>query len=116
MRIDPWHLMDRAFQKGWNRYINGIQKENEKSNERLCRVLLEFKSTEFINDLRNMHNAINPFCKMRIARKPSGFFIKADKKYPTIPGLWIDQRSNEGGMSGTVYVQVKANRWIKITY
>lgn len=111
-----YKAIDNAFDKGWRDFVNKIHKENQRSNERLFNVLEVIKGIQWVCELRNLAKNINEHSQIRIVKKPDGLVFKV-KNWPTINEIWIEQKSSvEGGMSGSVYVQVKPNRWLKIQY
>jgi hypothetical protein len=109
------HLDDiTGLNAGWKAFVDEMISKNKVSNNRLFRLLKSIKGSAFTRDLRSLMRVVGKGQWMRISRVPAGICLK-DKRWKTIPELWIDVKSDEtGGMSGFMYIQVKSERFIKI--
>lgn len=110
--------LDAIFEKGFNDYVKSIKKENKRKNERLFKLLIQIVNGGFVIDLKAFMKAIDRKDNLwRIVRKPSGTPFK-DRRFSTIKTIWVDQiaSAEDGEITGSVCIQVKPNRWIKLNY
>jgi hypothetical protein len=101
----------KGFWRGWRNYVKGIRAENERSNKRLYRVLWKFKSQLFTTEVDAFAKINGGLPKIRVAKEPKGIRLK-DNRWRSIPEIWIEQKQTAQGPAGSIYIQVKDNRWI----
>lgn len=107
--------LDHLFDEAWAEFVKEIHKENRKSNRRLFKLLTAIKGDAFVADLKKAANTINKGCRLRVAREPKGL-VFGDRRWKTIPKIYVDQKTNSDGVEGAVYIPVKPDRYIVIYY
>lgn len=111
-----YKVLDKIFYHDWKLYVKGIMKENAVCNKRLCRVLVAIKGKAFVSDLLKLMTLTKTKgALIYVARKPTGILFK-ERRVASIPEIWVDQKIEEDGPTGCFYVQVEANRWLKIHF
>jgi len=113
---DPFTRFEKEFEKGWTEFIKGLQKENNSKNERLFKALTAVKGERFVSQLREMLEHIG--CNhslLHVVRQPVGMAIN-ERRFSEISEIWVDQKSTLEGYFGSVCVQVKPERWVKVSY
>ena len=99
---------------GWKEYIDDLREKNKVSNDRLYRLLMAIKGSDFSRDVRSMMRIVGWYHQIRISRIPSGTKLP-DKRWKNIRWIWADVKPNQdGALSGYLYVQVKQDRFLKI--
>lgn len=110
--------LEKQIEKGWTKFINSIIKENKRKNERLFKLLVAIKGERFVSDLRHLIQITGTsHVLLRITKEPKGDVFR-DRRFASIPQFWIEQRAKADGLGlkGTMFVQVKSERWIRINY
>jgi len=115
-----YKVLDKYFDAGWKEYVKGIRKQNVEANEELYKDILAIKGEEFVEDLKSLLKDIKlQHSLLTIATKPEGIELN-DSRYTTIPKIWITQKLgsiySENGLTGSMCIQLKEDRWIKINY
>lgn len=111
-----YKVLDKIFYADWKTFVDGIRKENAICNKRLCKVLIAIKGKAFVADLlRLMTLTKTNGALIHVARKPDGMLFK-ERRVESIPEIWVDQKVTEYGPMGCFYIQVKADRWLKIHF
>lgn len=111
--------IDFIFEAGWKDFVRSNRQANSKSNRRLFRLLRKIKSDSFVHSLNQLSKISGGLPQIRVSREPKGMRVK-DNRYSAIPEIWVDQKQGSiygpGTVSGTIYVQVKENRWVHFFY
>lgn len=110
-----YSALDSVFNAGWEVFVKQLREENDRCNERLFRVVAAIKGNDFVDELRKFHAEIEEQSLIRVVRKPSGMQI-TDNRWNFMKTFWIDQRNISGEYHGSICIQVKENRWLKINY
>lgn len=111
--LDP---IQKEIEKGWAEFIKGVQKENAAKNERLFKILTAIKGEAFVVGLRGMLSHIGcGHSLLHVVRNPIGMEM-VELRFLGISKIWVDQKSTAYGYHGSVCVQVKLDRWIKVSY
>lgn len=110
--------LDVLFDEGFKSYINSIKKENNRKNKRLFKMLAQIVNEGFVIDLKAFMKAIDRKDNLwRIVRQPVGTPFK-DRRFSTIKTIWVFQKASaeDGENVGSICIQVKQDRWIKLNY
>ncbi len=108
--------LEKEFEKGWSKFIKEKRKENLAKNERVFKVLINLKGDLFANQLKQMMAHIGcTYSILHIVREPIGFEMN-ERRFSEIKTVWVDQKSSSEGYLGSICVQVKPDKWIKMFY
>ncbi|WP_138993981.1 hypothetical protein [Larkinella sp. C7] len=105
--------VEKEFDKGWKAYAQEQAARTMRSNKRLLEILRKIRGSEFVSQLTAYKKAVK--CEnayMRIVRTPTGIPV-AERRFPLIPAVWIEQRECEDGKYAYVSIQVKPERWVR---
>ncbi|RYC66334.1 hypothetical protein [Spirosoma sordidisoli] len=103
--------MEKAVTAGWAQFVARRTAERERSNARLFRLLTAIRGEAFVSLLVGlMHHAKADDSRLRVYRQPKGVEVNT-----AFGPLWIDYRFGAPSLA-TIYIQVKADRWIGFTH
>lgn len=99
--------------EGWIDFVRTIRQENAKSNRRLFKILTIIKGKSFVDSLQKLIKVGGGLPQIRICKHPKGLRMN-ERRYSGITELWVEsyQSAGENKMYGTIYIQVKPDRWI----
>jgi len=118
-----YKVLDKYFDAGWRHFIKDIRKHNISSNNRLYKIIAAIKGWEFAGDVKGLMIDIKQqYALLTIVKEPMGIELK-DSRYTTIPKIWVQQKSGSIysgdaaiGCTGSLCIQIKDDRWIRINY
>ena len=111
MQDQFYKILDKYFDAGWEKYVEGIQQQNDISNVRMFKILAAIRGNDFVSDLISLMGKKNKRALLRLTKKPKGILLK-DNRYKSIPELMINKYPSGSYRDGEVYVQVRSDRWV----
>lgn len=85
-----------------------------KSNTRILKVFAYIKGEQFSNDLKQLSKIAGDGL-IKLAKSPKGMKIK-DKRWSTIPEIWVNQKATSEGIQGEIFVQISTNKWAYVSF
>ncbi|WP_028664433.1 hypothetical protein [Runella zeae] len=109
--------LEKQARSYYKEYIlKPIIAKNQASNQRLYGLLDSIKGEEFTKDVKGFCELIgSKYSAIRIARTPKGIQL-SDKRFKTIPFLYVDVAPHSENGFGHIYIKVKEKRFLKIPF
>lgn len=101
----------------YGKAMDAYDKEVERYNQRLYKVLMKLKGQHFMDSLNECFTESECRDKVSIVRKPRGHYQR--ENYGRIKGIWVDQWSvGDSGDSyeGYIAVKIRQSTWIECRF
>lgn len=110
MKNNLCKILENEMYDAWYDFVDEIRANNKRSNERIFKLL----DKDFVKDYKNLMSKIDQkHTLINIVKNPIGTEFE-DKRFKTIPKIWVHVNTNSSG--GSLCVKITDEKYLKINY